>query len=479
MASARANIGSWAASLLHRPGVALLGFSIPQAWMYAANQQLIELSPAAVAAFYAAFAIALGMSAIVFGRSKHARTPCWILPLALVFMGGLSAIRLVPELTAAPMMIICVLGGIGAALCFQEWFYQLGRICLRDGVGYVLVSFALAGILNLALSIVEAGSPFVAGVLLVIVPFCCLSPFFHARKHIGEELAEPAIPQGAPRSALSTRQLVFVIFELVIFSFLLGLLRGEGAEAQGNPIVVWVGLSLRIVAPLLLLAWVGARLAARSFVGISQVVLIVTAIVFVALAVSGDAGAPVAAALTSLARNVVLVLLTVILLYITRVSGQHPWVIYGIGRGIHALGTQAGIFINLQMGTASVPLSVSANVATLIVATTFLLLAVNSAKAVELLEDPGDDSLNDETNRTLLTKTQSAIDERCAELVREHDLTQREGEVLQLICRGRSRGYIAEALGISENTVRFHARNVYAKLSVHSKQELLTLIGLS
>ena len=47
---------------------------------------------------------------------------------------------------------------------------------------------------------------------------------------------------------------------------------------------------------------------------------------------------------------------------------------------------------------------------------------------------------------------------------------------MELICKGRSKGYIAESLCISENTVRSHARHLYAKVGVHSKQELLDLL---
>ena len=55
------------------------------------------------------------------------------------------------------------------------------------------------------------------------------------------------------------------------------------------------------------------------------------------------------------------------------------------------------------------------------------------------------------------------------------DLSERETQVALLIAQGRSKAYIAEALFLSENTVRTHAKNVYAKLGVHSKQELIDL----
>ncbi len=65
-----------------------------------------------------------------------------------------------------------------------------------------------------------------------------------------------------------------------------------------------------------------------------------------------------------------------------------------------------------------------------------------------------------------------AIERRCAEAGALHGLSDREVEVMQLLVKGRSKPYIAEALYISENTVRTYAKRIYSKLDVHSKQEL-------
>ena len=54
-------------------------------------------------------------------------------------------------------------------------------------------------------------------------------------------------------------------------------------------------------------------------------------------------------------------------------------------------------------------------------------------------------------------------------------LTDRESEILLLLARGRSSTYIGEALYLSPNTVRGHIKNIYAKLGVHSKQEIIDL----
>jgi DNA-binding NarL/FixJ family response regulator len=53
-----------------------------------------------------------------------------------------------------------------------------------------------------------------------------------------------------------------------------------------------------------------------------------------------------------------------------------------------------------------------------------------------------------------------------------HLLTRREAEVLPLLQLGRSNAQIGLALGVSVETVRTHARNIYRKLGVSSRREL-------
>lgn len=55
--------------------------------------------------------------------------------------------------------------------------------------------------------------------------------------------------------------------------------------------------------------------------------------------------------------------------------------------------------------------------------------------------------------------------------LRSLGLTRREAEVLCLVAIGRTNGQIAEALVISQGTVRKHLERVYGKLGVHSRTE--------
>ena len=54
-------------------------------------------------------------------------------------------------------------------------------------------------------------------------------------------------------------------------------------------------------------------------------------------------------------------------------------------------------------------------------------------------------------------------------------LTEREREVMELLNRGLSRNEIAQAQSVSQNTVKTHLKNIYAKLGVHSRSEVLRI----
>lgn len=66
--------------------------------------------------------------------------------------------------------------------------------------------------------------------------------------------------------------------------------------------------------------------------------------------------------------------------------------------------------------------------------------------------------------------------ERCAAIGKHYGLTEREMEIMAYVATGRDTPYIQEALSLSKNTVNFHRKNLYAKLGIHSKQELLDLV---
>lgn len=74
------------------------------------------------------------------------------------------------------------------------------------------------------------------------------------------------------------------------------------------------------------------------------------------------------------------------------------------------------------------------------------------------------------------TKFQDRLSKQIFIVQQNFALSTRETEIMELIVRGNTVSRIAEVLVVSENTVRTHAKRIYAKVDVHSKQELRDVV---
>lgn len=74
------------------------------------------------------------------------------------------------------------------------------------------------------------------------------------------------------------------------------------------------------------------------------------------------------------------------------------------------------------------------------------------------------------------TPSEQEAADAIARLAAEAQLTAREHEVLGLLAEGRSAPFIAEYLSIERSTAKTHVARIYAKLGVHTRQELISLV---
>ena len=193
---------------------------------------------------------------------------------------------------------------------------------------------------------------------------------------------------------------------------------------------------------------------------------------FVATTIAVDClGLPpvVSSLCSSVSASLVVMLLWLLLSDVAHHSDLHPYVVFGIGWSLYTGANYLGLALVRTTEIAS-------STTTLGVALLWLLGVV----MVFCLEtrDPDVQRIFADLRRKVDPEEFASIDERCEQIAREYDLTEREVDVLKLLAKGRSKAYIAEALVISENTVRGHARRLYAKLGVHTRDELQGLIGL-
>ena len=142
-----------------------------------------------------------------------------------------------------------------------------------------------------------------------------------------------------------------------------------------------------------------------------------------------------------------------------------------IGTGLGAYGVAS--FVGLALGK-TVPAPGLATLCTALLFILFIVLALClDSRNPDLLQ-----LFDDLRGKQVRTADLAQINARCAAVGAERRLTPREIEVMQMLCAGRSRSYVAETLYISENTVKTHTDRLYKKLGVHSREELQELVGL-
>ena len=64
----------------------------------------------------------------------------------------------------------------------------------------------------------------------------------------------------------------------------------------------------------------------------------------------------------------------------------------------------------------------------------------------------------------------------CERIASRYLLSQRQTEVLYLLARGHTAGYVQDKLCISLSTAKSHIYNIYKKLDIHKQHELLSMV---
>ena len=65
---------------------------------------------------------------------------------------------------------------------------------------------------------------------------------------------------------------------------------------------------------------------------------------------------------------------------------------------------------------------------------------------------------------------------KVAYICKKYDLSPRQTEIFELLAKGRDARYIEETFCISKATTKTHIYNIYCRLDIHSKQELIDMV---
>lgn len=108
----------------------------------------------------------------------------------------------------------------------------------------------------------------------------------------------------------------------------------------------------------------------------------------------------------------------------------------------------------------------------LVLAVVFGLCIALIARVTDVASGPGDETVAPVAPAKVGRPFRDAVER----LTDDFGLTQQEGRVLALCAKGKNARNIAEEMGVSPNTAKSHMRTLYAKLGVHSQQEVIKLV---
>lgn len=172
------------------------------------------------------------------------------------------------------------------------------------------------------------------------------------------------------------------------------------------------------------------------------------------------------------------VLIMLILANMSYRYGMSAVWLFGIERGVRALFTIVG----RQVGPAIATLNLGGSETLALNGITVLLVVVGTVVFVSERDFRGRWGVSFKGGPSLEERAvlrQEDIDARCHDLAASFGLTERETQVLLLLARGKTAGQVERELVISKDTVKTHVKHIYRKTNIHSRSELMDLVGIT
>lgn len=364
-----------------------------------------------------------------------------------------------------------IVAGLGIGWSYVRWAIRLSHCELRDLIRYIFVGCIVwtAGRTLTFVLPLAAGTAFATAVPLLSGAMFALMPQDGPG---GPSKAHGECPAGGPAPAhpcdgsFSTWRLWVVIVVLTLNN---QLILGGTAPYAGDLSGIYPVKALFTVAlSCLILAWTLRTDLPFDFVLLWRglYMLAAAALLIISLGLEG----PVLWVASSIAADMLIPILWLTICTVAHHTPIPSYLVVGVGLGAYGLASFAG-----QIVGRTVPALLGlAPLCTVLLFVLFVVLALClDSRNPDLLQ-----LFDDLRGRQLDLTDLKAVNARCAEVGAEHHLTPREVEVMQMLCAGRSRSYVAETLFISENTVKTHSDRLYKKLGVHSREELQSLVGL-
>lgn len=402
-------------------------------------------------------------------RPLDGRIFTWGVVFLMIAGGACCAVGTVREsvvFTVVGASLVTVGGGL-ANVCVG--LGCTGLTPRRAGVVVVwayVASFVLRGFFHLLPSGVNLA-------LFVLFPLGAVALSARLSSHARDFFSEDSPAQisiTSPGSFVPFGHQVFM--SLVIFRFIYGYSLTFG-EVDRIPVIAFSAL-----VPLCIVAvYAFASRRPLSSDGLFRVSILVSVAGFLVLSITGTPRDALASALLSAGTGIFEILMYYVLIAIGAKNRTGALSVFAWGNAMASWGTILGATFGRMTNEAyradgtTLAIIAAAIVFVLVAYALFVFGKFSFSKTIESVS-PSEDVRVAEKEE----EDERSLEKRCERLAEDARLTEREREVFVLLAHGRNARYIQETLVVSYNTVKTHVSHVYAKLGVHSHQELIDLV---
>lgn len=464
----------------------IIGSGFFWAWMDALFMSAFFITPQSQGimselAFVAVFACTVPLS--VFGLARRSRFAALLASkrfMALMALVGSAGSLLFLAAGVADNAALVALGGLLGG-CFMASFGAAWGACYcskgaQSATPFVTGAFAFAPLADIPLLLMV---PFASSVFFALLPIASFGlllsvgapcrAFGLVRKGQGDH-ASGARDYVRRYLGLSITLIGAAMLVTFGFGYLQHLISfspiTQGGELGG--IVVQIARGVTSVALFILFMLLPQKMSAVYRVGF---LVMVAGVMMVPFFFGGDFFA-VPGAVIIAGYTVFDVFIWVIFCHIAQSESDDPLKTIVLIRLVASLFSVAGAIVGIVLvGPGSIVSEFASQETTvvgyLIVIAIVLILSGEDSRGL---------FASTKTSRVIV-RTDSAEDAGTSDLVdtwfTEAGLTMREREIAGHLMQGRTQPWIAEALGISENTVGTHVRHIYQKTDVHDRQQFI------
>lgn len=435
------------------------------------------------------------------GFSSRAQTTVGYASIVSMMVSAVLFLSYYQTGTTLFLWAACACAGFGISWGGGMWMCVYVRMQPGEAFLYAFLSLAISSFFGLLVGFLPHSVSYLVAILM---PPIALIAYQRAGRILDKRTSEEKAPAyGITDSGHDTiyskepkSTFIRLIVGIALFNVALGIARGfPHGESISLPLEFQVIHQLGVVAICAFLLWwtLGKRKSTR-FSSLWNMSVGLIAIGVLLLALLDPAIEPFGAALIAIANTFAVGLLWFSVYDISRHSNIPSYIILGVAWAAHILPREIGRFSIWILGPhGTAPILIMALIVLLLAGSMAFLLNDSIPKTrpffaefrkgnkSESLKKQVLDAINDEEPATeepalpIVTSAES-LEQSLSSLQDHHYLTDREIEVIRHLAQGRSKSSIGQKLFISENTVKTYVKNIYAKLDIHSKQELLDLI---